>query len=450
MPSSRARRLAARLATCLLLTVPPTKALCQTEPGGSADAVIWEGSPLEWIERGEIVLHEAKEIDLDVPPVFFHLASPGEYPADARSATFPTGIGLELRAERTSFDAKDVPGSPPRNISHGGMWLATSLARDAAMAHIRQVAESLAAMPLSGFKTRAPKAGLDPSAFFASLDPSFFGEMPILICFEFPDSTFDTQILSGGWEGKSFSRRRSRIHPSEAAPICRSLTDRIRSQESSSSIPTRLAYERRPRRRLLFALFRSPDTPTEVAAGGSTYEIGRGSSTTYMPSDPEVDLWLARSMPVALRFRLEEEAGREPLRWALLDEWLVAVHPSKVKRPEGGIDVDLGRFTEELAEAARAHFPENLARTLRGASFVEASDLQAEPRTGSAGFQRGVLIEDLTRFLGSRPVVAVVCREDTAVYSLAPASAWMSVSNGEPFCKEMRHALSTLEPVPIE
>ncbi len=450
MPSSRARRLAAPLVTCLLLTALPTGAPCQTEPDGAADAVIWEGAPLEWIERGEIVLYEAKEIDLEVPPVFFALASPGEYPADARSATFPTGIGLELRAERTSFDAKGVPGSPPRNIFHGGMWLATSLARDAAVARVRQVAASLAAVPLSSFEMRAPKAGLDPAAFFKSLGRSFFAGKPTLICFEFPDSTFDTQILSGGWEGKAFRSRRSRVHPNEAAAICRSLTDRIRSQESSSSIPTRLTYERRPRRRLLFALFRSPDTPGEVAAGGSTYEIGQGSSTSYMPSDPEMDLWLARSMPVALRFRLEEEAGGETVRWALLEEWLVAVHPSKVNRPEGGIEVDLRRFTEELAEAARAHFPENLARTLRGASFVEAPDLQAEPQTGSAGFQGGALIEDLTRFLGSRPVVAVVCREDTAVYSLAPASDWMSVSNGEPFCKEMRHALSTLEPVPIE
>ena len=81
---------------------------------------------------------------------------------------------------------------------------------------------------------------------------------------------------------------------------------------------------------------------------------------------------------------------------------------------------------------------------------MEASDLQAEPRTGSAGFQRGALIQDLTRFLGSRPVVAVLCREDTAVSSLAPAASRSSISNGELFRDEMMRAVSSLDTVLVE
>ena len=70
----------------------------------------------------------------------------------------------------------------------------------------------LAAVPLSSFEMRAPKAGLDPAAFFKSLGRSFFAGKPTLICFEFPDSTFDTQILTVGSPRKPFRIRRAQRH----------------------------------------------------------------------------------------------------------------------------------------------------------------------------------------------------------------------------------------------
>lgn len=440
-----------------LVSALPIASLSRSEPPDDApDTVLWEGAPVTWLELGEVGLLEARDFDVEIPAELSRHGEAGMAAAGYVSVTYPTGFALELRAVRTTFDGTGRAESPSAGIDYGGIWVATSVPRDVAMPHVRDVIESLATGPLSGFEARVPSGGgRDAARFFTFSGSPFFTEQPTWVCYELPDGATSGYTLTGRpWTAPTGATaiQTSIGSSSGNAPVCRSILNRIRSEASASTpFPTRLVFERGPRRRLTFTVFRSYESTSEVTAGESRLSLGQAKASGYMPSDPELDLWLARSAPVLLRFRLEQATDEQRCRWSLLDEWIVAVHLSRVERPEGGIEEDLERWEDEIVGQARTGLSERLARVLQGVTVLQSSELQSTAGGQSAGFKAGILVESLTAFLGTRSVVSVVCRGDAAVYSLFPTPAvWMPVHNGDAFCEELRRTVSKLVPVSID
>lgn len=441
---------------CVIVAAPSVTWCRQDDRRDGAAAVLWEGTPLSWFETGQVVVHEAEEVRLST-----RVDSPADGGSDARPldsgpTNFPTGIGLELVALRTEVNEKGQPQSPPRRITYGGVWVATPVSRDTIKPDIEDIVELLASGPLSRFEDLIPGEGpRDSARLFTSSGSPFFTEDPTWVCYERGDGSLVGRVLRAEpWTaptGKTVLQTSIRS-PAGYVSACASIRNAIKAgAKEPASSPTRLVLERQASRRLTFSLFRSYETTSEVTAGESYLALSEEMARGYMPSNPELDPWLASSAPVAMRFALEEAADGDRCQWNVLREWTVAVHTPKVDRPAGGMEDDLRHWEADIVELARTRFTEGLTRALGSVSTLDTSDLLSSPGRQSEGLRGGVLLDNLGRYFGGRSAVLVVCQEGAAVYSLFPTPAtWMPIRNGDSFCEELDHTLSRLEPVSID